>query len=292
MLFGREENKENTLKLFNALNGTSYSDPNDITFTTIDGPLYLGCKNDVSFIIESEMSLYEQQSTINPNMPLRGIMYYGKIMDAYTSMRKLNIYGESLIKIPTPKYYVFYNGLKNYESQATLKLSDSFMTPEKTGGYEWTATVINLNDAQNKDLLDKCKPLADYTELVRLLSSIPKPVDNTEHSMDKYAREIDQVIDDCIQRGILTNFLIKTKAEVRGMILEDYGMKIYYDDVRNVAREEGREEGLEEGQDIMSRLILLLTEDGRIEELKLAAKDADKRKELIKEYHLDEPQKQ
>jgi len=70
-IFGSEENKTWTLSLYNAVNASDYSDPNIVRFNTIKEIVYLGMRNDVSFLIANEMSLYEQQSTNNPNMPVR-----------------------------------------------------------------------------------------------------------------------------------------------------------------------------------------------------------------------------
>ena len=65
-LFGSESNKEWTLSLYNAVNNTSYTDPQAILFTTIEDAVYMGMKNDLSFILFHVMNIYEQQSTYNP----------------------------------------------------------------------------------------------------------------------------------------------------------------------------------------------------------------------------------
>ena len=98
LIFGDETKKQNIISLYNALNGTDYSDDEDIKVTTIDDALYINMKNDVSFIIDSYMSMFEQQSTKNPNMPLRGLMYFGNLYDSYIESNGLNIYGKKLIK--------------------------------------------------------------------------------------------------------------------------------------------------------------------------------------------------
>lgn len=110
LLFGNEKYKENTLALYNALNGTSYTNVDDVTIYTIDDVIYVDMKNDVAFILDSELSLWEQQSTYNPNMPLRGIMYFGKLYDKYVAETYRNIYRKKLVTIPTPQYIMFYNG--------------------------------------------------------------------------------------------------------------------------------------------------------------------------------------
>ena len=132
-LFG--ENKENALSLYNAVNHTSYTDPDDLEYTTLEDVIYMKYKNDVSFLIDKTLSLYEHQSSYNPNMPLRGFLYYA---DLYRKLihRSERLYSKHLLKIPLPHYIVFYNGSEKYmgEERRTLRLSDAFETD--TGGGE------------------------------------------------------------------------------------------------------------------------------------------------------------
>ena len=123
LLFGREEYKDNILSLYNALNNTNYSNVDDIEIATIEDTIYIRMKNDVSFLIGSYLSLWEQQSTFNPNMPVRGLMYYGNLYNSYIHDRGLNIYGSSLMKIPTPKckvlsdYMTLINKIRIYKKE-------------------------------------------------------------------------------------------------------------------------------------------------------------------------------
>lgn len=143
--FGSEEYKEDILSIYNALNGTSYRNVDDISITTIDDVIYIKMKNDVSLLLDGNMSLWEQQSSVNPNMPVRGLLYFGNLYDQYIKMNKLNIYGKKLQKIPTPEYIVFYNGEEDYGPITQLRLSDAFIHKNDSGDFEWTATVYNLN---------------------------------------------------------------------------------------------------------------------------------------------------
>ena len=102
-IFGREENKRWTLSLYNSINGTSYTDEDDIEITTMSDTVYMGMKNDVSFLISDMLNLYEQQSTYNPNMPVRQLMYLGRQYDKYIKKTKQNIYGSKLMHLPVPK---------------------------------------------------------------------------------------------------------------------------------------------------------------------------------------------
>ena len=125
-LFGSEENRAWTLSLYNAVNGSSYTDPNAIEITTIKEVMYLGMHNDVSFLISDEMNLYEQQSTYNPNMPVRMLQYTGNLFEKYIKQRGLNKYGSNLMRLPVPRLVVFYNGKTEQKDEIILELRDSF----------------------------------------------------------------------------------------------------------------------------------------------------------------------
>lgn len=128
------------------------------------------------------MSLYEQQSTFNPNMPLRGVMYFSKLYNKYITVNNFNIFNSKLIKIPMPQYYVFYNGKQEYPDQMKLKLSDAFQI-KKDEGFEWTAVMLNINYGKNKKLMDKCKILRDYAILVEKIRKYQKEYANMENGV-------------------------------------------------------------------------------------------------------------
>lgn len=234
--FGSEEYKADMLSLYNAINGTVYSNPDDITITTIDDVIYVKMKNDVSLLLDGNIPLWEHQSTINPNIPVRGLMYFGNLYDQYIKTNKLNIYGKTLKKIPTPQYIVFYNGEDECEPVTKLRLSDAFINEDRSGDFEWTATVYNLNRGKNDKLLRKCKPLAEYMELVNRIR------DNQRNGLG--VREaINKAVDSCIEDGIMEEFLIKHKAEVLSVCITEFDEKVYTDGIREEGREEGRKQG-------------------------------------------------
>lgn len=230
--FGSDEYKEDMLCLYNAVNRTSYTNPEDITITTIDDVIYIKMKNDVSLILDGNISLWEHQSTINPNTPVRGLMYFGNLYDQYIKLNKLNIYGKKLIKIPTPQYIVFYNGEDDCAPVTKLRLSDAFINKDNSGDFEWTATVYNLNRGKNDDLLERCKPLSDYMELVNRIRDNQRKGMNVRNAID--------AVDSCIADGIMKNFLVKHKEEVLSVCITEFDEKVYTDSIR----EEGREEGI------------------------------------------------
>ena len=136
--------------------------------------IYIRMKNDLSFIIADSMNLYEQQTSHNPNMPLRGYLYFASLYEKYLSKNNLTLHVKTLVKIPTPNYIVFYNGTEDRPATEELLLSDAFQKPSKTGSFEWTARVINLNHPGNHALLVSCKLLRDYTSLVSKIQTYSK----------------------------------------------------------------------------------------------------------------------
>ena len=235
LLFGDERYKENTLALYNALNDTSYTNADDITIYTLDDVIYIDMKNDVAFILDSELSLWEQQSTHNPNMPLRGLMYFGKLYDKYVADTHKNVYRKKLVTIPTPKYVVFYNGVERRPAVEKLRLTDAFIHEDKSGEFEWTATVINLNHPELDTRLSACKVLADYIIFVRKVQKY-KQENNLEEAINK-------AVDECIREGILSKILRLHKAEVIELILTEFNKELYEQGLREDAWEEGLEEG-------------------------------------------------
>ncbi|MDY3795845.1 MAG: hypothetical protein SOZ81_03925, partial [Agathobacter sp.] len=112
--------KEYLLELYNAINRTNYSNSDDLEITTLEDVIFMSMKNDKSFIISSTMNLYEHQSTANPNMPIRGLLYFAQLYDEYIKLHDLDVYGRKLVKLPTPQYIVFYNGKEEIPDDQTL----------------------------------------------------------------------------------------------------------------------------------------------------------------------------
>ena len=255
-IFGRntEESKRWRLELYNALNGTSYTDPDALEVNTIENVIYITMRNDISFLLDSEMNLYEQQSTRNPNMPLRGLMYFAQLYQIYLTERDKSLLSSKLVKIPTPKFIVFYNGSENEECRWNLKLSDSFMSEDKSGNFEWTAEVINMNpkcrlnnshatclDNKQKKchlpLQKNCKALYDYIRYVYRIK------ENRRSGMNK-ADAVGEAVEWAIKESLLNGFFKKQKAEVTGMSLTEFDEEEF----KRVCREDGYEDGLADGE--------------------------------------------
>lgn len=234
--------KKDLLELYNALNNTHYNNPEELTITTLEDALYMSMKNDLSFILSSTLNLYEHQSTVNENMPVRGLLYFAKQYDAYIRVNKLDIYNEKRIELPMPQFIVFYNGRKNQPDERELRLSDSFMTADGfEPALECRARVLNINYGHNKKLMEASKKLHDYSYFVNEVYS------NQDAGMD-LEDAIDKAIEDCIENDILAEYLERHRSEVFDMLLFTYDEKLHKKTIMAEAREEGRAEGREENR--------------------------------------------
>ena len=272
LIFADEKNKKNTLSLYNTLNNSSYENEEDLEITTIEDVLYIRMKNDLSFIIADTMNLYEQQSTHNPNMPLRGFLYFSSLYEKYLDTNELILHVKSLVKIPTPNYIVFYNGVDSRPATEKLYLSSAFQIPDDRGEFEWTATVINLNHPENESLLNRCKPLSDYTFLVSRIQTYQKTMSVKE--------TVNQAVDDCIAANILTEFLRAHRAEVLRMYLAEVNEEV----LRKNLKAEGYDEGYEEGeQNLLTKQIKKKIQAGK--SLEQIAAEVEETPEAIKELY-------
>ena len=229
--------KKELLSLYNAINGTHYEDPEALTITTIDNALYMGLKNDVSFIIEDVMNLYEGQSSWNPNMPLRGVFYISSLYQGYLKEHHLDLYSSVQLKLPIPQYIVFYNGSREEPDRQVLRLSDSFTKNGKEACLGCTAIVFNINYGRNKELLNTCKKLHDYSYFVS--------------KVREYLREglvlseaVDRTVMHCLERDVLKELLEIHRAEVKQVILEEYDEELHM----KTLYEEGLAEGEAKGE--------------------------------------------
>lgn len=239
LIFADEKNKKNTLALYNALNNSSYSNEDDLEITTLEDVIYIHMKNDLSFVIADSMNLYEQQASHNPNMPLRGFLYFANLYEKHLSKHDLTLHINTLVKIPTPNYIVFYNGTVKRPAQETLLLSDAFIHPSEHGTFEWSAKVINLNHSDNKGLLEKCKPLYDYTYLVSKIQKYKKTM--------PIKKAVDKAVEECIQEDILAEFLIAHRAEVAQVYLAEVNEEVLRKNLKAEGYEEGFSNGFSEG---------------------------------------------
>ena len=240
LLFGKDKNE--LLKLYNAVNGSSYTNADDLTINTLEDALYVSMRNDVSFVFQDELGLYEHQSTLNPNLPLRDLFYVSDLLQEMTAER--NIYGSRRITIPAPRFYVFYNGEEDPGQITEYRLSDMFEKNEETPELELIVKVININEGQNNKVLNNCTTLQEYAKFIAMIRENQKTM-----SINK---AVTKAVNDCIEQEILKDFLLKHKAQVIKMSIYEYDENKQ----RRFDREEGRKEGREEGGNI--KLITLI----------------------------------
>ncbi len=229
--------KREFLDLYNAMNGTHYTNPDELTVTTLDNAIYLGMKNDVSFLLHDTLSLYEHQSTDNPNMPLRNLLYVSDIYSRLT--RTADLYGSRLVRIPEPRFVEFYNGTKELPERCERRLSDAYANPTDSPALELTTTVLNINPGKNSSLMKKCRTLRDYMVFVSKVRELRKEL--------PLAQAMEQAVTECIHDGILADFLYKNRAEVMKVGIYEYDEELHIQNERDYAHEQGLAEGRAEG---------------------------------------------
>lgn len=228
--------KQELLDLYNAVNSTAYKDPDELEINTLENAIYMSMHNDVSFVVDMKVSLYEHQSTYSPNLSLRYLFY---ISDLYSKITKdSNLYGERIVKIPTPKFIIFYNGEKKRPEKEILKLSSMYLTEDDEPGLELEAILLNINPGYNEDLKGLCKSLHDYAEYTNRVREYAKEMEIEE--------AVEKAITECIAEGILAEFLSKSRAEVKKVSIYEYDQEKHLRMEREDAKAEGRNELLEE----------------------------------------------
>ena len=222
--------KEELLSLYNAIYDTEYTDTERMKITTLENAIYMNYKNDLSCIIDFHLALLEHQSTVNPNMPLRYLMYvadlYGKITAEY------NIYSRRCIELPAPGFVVLYNGIERQPERKLLLLSDAYGVEKKEITLELSVLQLNINDGYNEKIMEKCPTLSGYSKFISYIR-------NNQKSM-AVEEAIDQAVQQCIHEGILEKFLREHRAEVIKMSIYEYDEEKHM----KALREEGREEGI------------------------------------------------
>ena len=183
--------KKELPELYNVVNDSAYTNPDELTITTIEDVVYMGMKNDLSFIIGDVMNLYEHQSSYSPNLPLRGLFYFASLYRERIEDVKQKLYMNVPLHIPFPQYIVFYNGTKQEPERQELKLSDLFVK------------------------MEKCVTLREYSRFVAMIrqqmsGELP------------FEEAVERAVDTCIRQGILSEILRKNRSEVIDMILTEY----------------------------------------------------------------------
>ena len=249
MLF---EDRNNLLELYNAMSGKHYTDPELLEINTLENAIYMSIRNDISFLIDGRLSLYEHQSTYSPNLPLRFLFYISHLYSRMTKDR--NLYGSKTVRIPAPEFVIFYNGRAEMPERHILKLSDMYNTKDRKrrAKLELEAVMLNISGEYNQKLKAACKTLREYaiyTDKIRKYADEMELDDAVEHA-----------IRECITEGVLKDFLEKHRAEAKEMSIFEYDQETHMQQ----EREDAWKGGLLQGK--ASAVINLLKELGPLPE--------------------------
>ena len=241
-LFSEDEKaKENFLSLYNALHGTNLQLSCPVENIRLDNIMYMNIINDVSCLVDNKIIvLAEHQSTINENMPLRFLQYIARLYEKLQA--PADRYLRKLSKIPTPEFYVFYNGIDDYPETTVLKLSDAFITKPEQVPLELTVQVLNINTDKANKVLAACKPLEEYSLFVE---EVRKQTQLDSENGFTNAVKI------CIEKGILKEYLQRKSREVINMLVAEYDydtdIAVQRAEEREIAFTEGIEQGIKRG---------------------------------------------
>ena len=233
MLF---EDKKNLLELYNAITGKHYADPELLEINTLENAIYMSMKNDVSFLIDGRLSLYEHQSTKNPNLPLRFLLYISHLYSRLTV--KENLYGETIVQIPAPEFLIFYNGKDKMPERQILRLSDMYSVQEGQPKLELEATLLNISGSNNQKLKEACRTLGEYAIYTDKIRAYTETMELSE--------AVDRAMDECIREDVLREFLMKHRAEARAMSIFEYDQERHMQQEREAGIEKGRRQGEEQ----------------------------------------------
>ena len=275
LVFGND--RQALLQLYNALHGTAYTDPHELQIVTLDNAIYISRKNDLAFLLAGSINMYEHQSTLNPNMPVRFLIYLAQEYQLLVESADKSLYGSEMIPLPTPQCVVFYNGTADTPDEYELRLSSAFSNQDVEPAVEVVVNVININYGHNEHLMQGCGLLSQYAQFVAATREYANKYDNREEAMNA-------AIEYCIEHGILEDILRKHRSQVLGSLLEEFDEKKYAKTLREEGYESGREEGYEAGrsdgftegeqcgiEQERYRLLIKLVKDGNLTVQKAAA---------------------
>lgn len=234
------KDKRKLLTLYNGLNHSHYQNPEELIIVTLENAIYMAMKNDVAFLLEHRLNLYEYQSTPNPNLPLRDLFYVSREYEKLVAKRSL--YGRRKVKIPAPRFVVFYNGAEKQPERQLLKLSDLYEVAEESPMLELLVEVLNINHGYNRRLKEECRSLGEYMEFV---DRIRRYTDEENKPLEE---AVEQAVTECIREGVLAEFLEANRREVVAMSIFEYDEERELKLLRQAEYELGVEDGERIGQ--------------------------------------------
>ena len=219
---------ERAAELYCALDQNAKVGPEDITFETLSGVLYMARKNDMAFTVKNKVLVIgEHQSTVNENMPIRSVIYYGRTMEKLINSRK--IYQKKRYKIPAPEFYVFYNGSEEQPTEKILRLSDSYLEKMEEPMLELKVKMININPSANHPILQQSRSIYEYSWFVQRIRDYILMGKSRDDAISITLRE-------CQEKGIMLDFIEEHGSEVHNMLFTEFNI----DDAKEVWYEEGR----------------------------------------------------
>ena len=242
--------RENLLSLYNAVNHSHYTDAKELEIVTLENAVYMNMKNDQAFLLDMQLNLYEHQSTWNPNMPLRFLIYVTK--EYQMLIRNQTLYASTLVELPTPHFVVFYNGEEEREAESVLKLSHSFCQKEDEPELELIVKVLNINLDKKQRILETCCLLKEYMLLVDKIRKYAAEYKDIN-------RAAEQAVTECIEENIRADFLRKNRTEAIEVCIFEYDEKRETELIRKAEFAEGEKVGEAKGE---AKILLNLIEKG------------------------------
>ena len=291
------EDKENVMDLYNGIYEDKCTDPDEIIINTItdeegvESGIFARFKNDLSFIFGAFLNLFEHQSTVNGNIPVRMLIYVAKVISMM--IPKEQLYRESAVKIPAPRFVVFYNGTKDAPLKTELRLSNQFKVRLDEPDLELKVIIYNINTDKGNEILNKSRTLREYSVFVDRTRSA---LEGTKDEAGK-RHALKQVIDECIADGILVKLLTERREEIIMTSILNYDQAAHeqalYEDGYDVGIQKGREQGREEGREEGRASTLLnnvgnlmktmkMTVDQALDALQISGKERDDIAKAIK----------
>lgn len=231
---------EYALEIYNVLNNSHYDNPKELQIMKLEKGVLLSIRNDASFVVDSYLNLYEHQSTYNPNMPLRFLIYFSNLLLDMVKEQEYDLFGRKQIPVPTPKFVVFYNGLEKRPAKEVMHLSDAYEHREESYDLDLTCLVYNINPGYNKDIQERSRVISGYTAFVEKVRTYER-----EEAALKDA--VERAIDECISEDILAEFFKEHRAEVVNMAALDFTFERREKLIRRDSLEEGIAQGISQG---------------------------------------------